>query len=67
MAGTLLSLVLIAGAFFDGMPEPVTAVEQAIVPENPSSALWNVSSSWQFVSSTIGVALLPIAMVQLVE
>jgi len=67
VAGTLLSLVLIAGAFFDGMPEPVTAVEQAIVPENPSSALWNVSSSWQFVSSTIGVALLPIAMVQLVE
>jgi hypothetical protein len=28
--------------------------------------LWNTASSWQFVLSTMGVALLPIAMVQLV-
>ncbi|KAK0640918.1 hypothetical protein B0T16DRAFT_204308 [Cercophora newfieldiana] len=67
LTGTVLCLLLIAGAYFDGMPTPITSVEHVVHEEKAPSVLLNAASSWQFVLSTVGVALLPIAMVQWVD
>jgi len=62
-----LCLLLGAGSYFGAMPEPMTSVEQARVALKPPSALRNAASSWQFVVSTTGVAVLPVVVVSVMH
>ena len=67
IAAVFLCLLLGAGSYFGAMPEPMTSVEQARVALKPPSALRNAASSWQFVVSTTGVAVLPVVVVSVMH
>jgi len=62
-------LLLILANYFGMMPTAVTSVEEArkiMATPGPGWGVWDAAWSWQFVVSTLGVALLPVAVVQMV-
>lgn len=65
----LLVLLLILANYFGMMPTAVTSVEEArkiMATPGPGWGVWDAAWSWQFVVSTLGVALMPVAAMQIV-
>lgn len=61
-----LALCLLLGVahYFDCMPKQRFSFEEAKGVVKPNHALWNAAASWQFVTATTTIAMMPVVMAQ---
>ena len=59
-----LCLLVGVGLYFDYTPKQHFSLEKAKGAVKPNHALWNAAASWQFVTATTTIAILPVVMAQ---